>query len=87
MDNMKTLTSFILGTVMLIGPAMAAQTSTAVKPAPAAHSTAKKAAVKKPAVKKTAVKKVAHSKKAHSKATRTVAKKSAVPVTPVAAKK
>jgi hypothetical protein len=82
MDNMKTLTSFILGTAMLIGPAMAAQTSTSAKPAPAAHSTAKKAAVKK-----TAVKKVAHSKKAHSKATKTVAKKSAVPVTPVAAKK
>ncbi len=81
--EMKTLTNFMLGTLLVIGPALAAQTSTAAKPASPTSS-----ATKKTVAKKAAAKKVAHSKTAHSKSTKkAVAKKAATPVTPVAAKK
>ncbi len=74
---MKTLTSFILGTVLMVGSALAAQPA----------KTATPAAAKPAASTSTPVKKVAHNKKKHSKRTKAVAKKTATPVTPVAAKK
>lgn len=79
---MKTLTSSILGIALLVGTALAAQETKAPQPAakPAAATTQPKTA-------KTPAKKVAHSTKKHHKATKTVAKKNAAPVTPVAAKK
>lgn len=79
---MKTLTSSILGIALLVGTAFAAQETKAPQPAakPAAASTQTKTA-------KAPAKKVAHSTKKHHKATKSVAKKTAAPVTPVAAKK
>jgi hypothetical protein len=59
--KMKTLTNFMLGTLLLIGPALAAQTSTAAKPAAAkkvAHSKTKhNKSTKKTVAKKTSAKK------------------------------
>ena len=74
---MKTLTSFIMGTVLLVGTALAAQTATGDKPAASSSSAPQSAGVKK----------VVHNKKKHSKHAKTVSKKSAMPVTPVAATK
>ena len=61
----------------MVGSALAAQTSKVSKPA----------ASNAPAAKSAPVKKVAHNKKKSRKHTKTVAKKDATPVIPVAAKK
>ena len=81
-----TLTSFLAGTLLLVGSAMAAQTSPSTTPKPAA----KTSSAPKATAAKSTKKAVAHHKTTQSKSkagTKTVAKKNATPVTPVAAKK